>query len=558
MRIGKKRSRILAFAILIASIISLSFMQAQTQTPSPEPGYYNFVLTSDNCSNTTTGYRIKIASALQSLHHCDYVAKFPGLYPSDRFGWAMAFGAHKVNSNTKKGIIIGAPFAEGFRNVSTSPSSLSGSAFLFTYSSGAWHAEPLWPAYNPNDYVTPFPYRPYLFQHRIDVSDQEIGARMGWAMAWINSRAAFSTDEFALGAPFADTPVFNTSGAPRPKYINGGLVYIISGENGQIAYRLRPPAKTDGSYEPESWFGLSMVYAEHFYGPPNDPVLIVGAPGPGMAGLHNPATYRNTGYVAIYSMATSTPVWVETIAPTGANAQGGQQFGYSVAVASKDQTVYLAVGAPYYDVTSNDNSGRVYLYEPPSTVPIVYNGPSTGSQLGHSIAFLYDSNHNPYALAMGAPEYQAANSVLGAVKVAPLPGGSPHLLAGERKGSQFGWSLANAGDQDNDGVDDLLVGAPLFDPPSSTGIITPHSEVGRVYLYYSPNFYGGSPGVLDGEDLLDRFGWSLGAYDADGDGTKEIFIGAAWADQYVRLACGGYRGFSGSVYMYTKDKFSSP
>lgn len=54
-------------------------------------------------------------------------------------------------------------------------------------------------------------------------------------------------------------------------------------------------------------------------------------------------------------------------------------------------------------------------------------------------------------------------------------------------GSYFGYALA-AGDIDNDGFDDLIVGAPMFTIPENTEM---NFETGRIYVFYGkgPNKY---------------------------------------------------------------------
>lgn len=62
-----------------------------------------------------------------------------------------------------------------------------------------------------------------------------------------------------------------------------------------------------------------------------------------------------------------------------------------------------------------------------------------------------------------------------------------NIIGEDNMGSYFGYALA-AGDIDNDGLDDLIVGAPMFTVPDNSEM---NFETGRIYVYYGkgPNKY---------------------------------------------------------------------
>lgn len=96
---------------------------------------------------------------------------------------------------------------------------------------------------------------------------------------------------------------------------------------------------------------------------------------------------------------------------------------------------------------------------------------------------------------------------------------------GELKKDTFGISVANAGDVNNDGIDDVVVGAYLWDKPipDSTKKL---KSTGRVYVY------SGSDGSelhalqMAGESSGDWFGYSVAGADVDGDGYSDVIVGA--------------------------------
>src|SRR6185295_9549415 len=62
---------------------------------------------------------------------------------------------------------------------------------------------------------------------------------------------------------------------------------------------------------------------------------------------------------------------------------------------------------------------------------------------------------------------------------APLPGGSPTWrVAGGQAAGNLGASVASAGDVNGDGIDDIIVGEPGYDSPT-----TPNPHEGRALVY---------------------------------------------------------------------------
>lgn len=158
--------------------------------------------------------------------------------------------------------------------------------------------------------------------------------------------------------------------------------------------------------------------------------------------------------------------------------------------------------------------------------------PESGGQFGFSLGAAGDVNADGFAdLVVGSRGGDAVTIYLGGA--AGLTGAERITIAGP-EGSQFGLSVAGAGDVDADGYADVVVGAPLDAAPS-----------GRVYLYR---------GTADGVDeaplvALDNptsprggaMGCSVaGAGDVDLDGYADVVVGA-----YLNLGGGQVYVFNG-------------
>ncbi len=142
----------------------------------------------------------------------------------------------------------------------------------------------------------------------------------------------------------------------------------------------------------------------------------------------------------------------------------------------------------------------------------------------------------------------------GSFDLSSLDGTNGFMVGGSDFNDQSGSAVSDLGDVNGDGIDDLLIGAPLSDK----GNTNPTSE-GESYVIFgaSTGFddaimasaLNGSNGfVLAGIDPGDRSGLAVsGAGDFNGDGVNDLLIGAFLADPGNTSAGETYVVFGGST-----------
>ncbi|HQR38643.1 MAG TPA: FG-GAP-like repeat-containing protein, partial [Blastocatellia bacterium] len=234
-------------------------------------------------------------------------------------------------------------------------------------------------------------------------------------------------------------------------------------------------------------------------------------------------------------------------AATMQSDQGSAFSGTSVAGAGDvngDGYADVIVGAPFYDAGQSDEGAAfVFLGGPsgitgtsPSTAASFLQSNQTGAHMGQSVASAGDVNGDGYAdVIVGANKYHSGQTDEGAAFVflgGPngISGDSPAtasaIVESDQMGAQMGYSVAGAGDVNNDGYDDVIVGAFAF--------VINASDEGEAFI-----FLGGPSGVASATPAtaattLQAVGSSLlgfsvaGAGDVNGDGYSDVIVGAQY------------------------------
>ncbi len=305
--------------------------------------------------------------------------------------------------------------------------------------------------------------------------------------------------DLVFGAPGYDGS-FSNAGQVTVRYGQGGNVGLVSSEG----WRYNGAAVDDG-------LGQSVAVSDVNNDGYSD--LIVGAPGAGSGGAVYIFHGSSTG-------PSSTPDRILTHATVGAN------FGHAVAAAGKlNNDLYgdIIIGA--YGVQ------QAYVYQGSSSgIPASAATTLTGaaaSQFGISVASAGDLNGDGFDdLIVGADRYDNGETDEGAAFVyhgssSGVVNSADWTMEVNQSNAYFGFAVAGAGDVNGDGYDDVVIGAYNYD--------NVQTDEGRIYLYHgSASGLAGSFAILiESNQDGALYGYAVAsAGDVNNDGYGDIIVGA--------------------------------
>jgi len=193
-----------------------------------------------------------------------------------------------------------------------------------------------------------------------------------------------------------------------------------------------------------------------------------------------------------------------------------------------DKLLDIIVAAPSYTDGQTDE-GIVYVfYGTGAGIPVAPDWTAQGNQtsalFGMAIVAPGDANNDGYDdLVIGAPGYAATKAGEGAVFLylgdsGGLGAAADWSFVSDNANAEFGFSLAAVGDLNDDNYDDLLVGAPGFNGENGAAYIFYGSDAG----FSSAPDWSAEPGLSDAQ-----FGFSVaGGGDLNNDGYLDVIVGA--------------------------------
>jgi hypothetical protein len=225
---------------------------------------------------------------------------------------------------------------------------------------------------------------------------------------------------------------------------------------------------------------------------------------------------------------------------TGANSN--ENFGYSVSTAGDfngDGIEDIIIGAPGY----KSNTGRSYLFfggycaggnYSSDSANITFTGSTIGEEFGLSVSGGGDFNNDGFDdIVIGAPGNKSSRgtaylffgfkSLVSDIKAKS----AETIIISAGADNRLGTSVSFVGDVNNDSFDDIALGAPgALSKMGSVHIVLGHNSS------FDPLNSTDSDLTLTGQKEGDEFGYSVsGAGDFNNDGYSDVLVGAPGADK---------------------------
>jgi hypothetical protein len=346
-----------------------------------------------------------------------------------------------------------------------------------------------------------------LGQVKLAPPRHEAGSKFGWSVAGVPDVNGDGRGDLIVSAEAES--VGNRADA--------GRVYLVNGANGGILRVILPP-----TVQMIGTFGWTVAGIPDVTGDGRGDVLVGGI-------WETDPQGRLCGRAYLYSGATGQRVraWLP------GRRQDNGCFGWSmnwVPDTNGDGTPDIIIGTPFEDVGGRAGAGRVYVYSG-STGQYLRTLWSPVYQIqgnfGYSVAGIADVNGDGRGdIIVGAPGEKSGASPSGAGRVYVFSGATGSLIRAHRSATEvgngnFGFAVAAVGDSNDDGREDVMVGA-----PHEISALK-HLSGGRVHLFSGATGVGLRRMSSPGAQIQGNFGSAVGAIqNDDGTPTNQMIIGA--------------------------------
>jgi hypothetical protein len=240
----------------------------------------------------------------------------------------------------------------------------------------------------------------------------------------------------------------------------------------------------------------------------------------------------------------------------------------SVSDINGDGITDLIISTPYADPNGIANAGFTYVVFGGTNIGVggsidlstldgtngfVINGTNPYDYLGWSVSAAGDINNDGIADLVIGTLYADPNGINdtgstyvlfggtnigagGSIDSSTLDGTNGFVINGTNPYDYLGWSVSDAGDLNNDGIADLVIGTPYADPNGITNAGSTYVVFGGINIGLGGSIdlstLNGSNGfAINGTNSSDYLGRSVSdAEDINNDGIADLIIGARGAD----------------------------
>src|SRR5438552_6456424 len=347
----------------------------------------------------------------------------------------------------------------------------------------------------------------------LDPQPEDGTTRFGQSVAVIGDITGDGVPDLVVGGPFHDSEFSGTNGFGPPQDV--GRAFLINGATlGEIS-ELNDPFFQQPLDFPKfgGFFGFSVA-AVGDLNHDGVPDVLVGVP-------HHSnfdADHINAGEAFVFSGANNSILF--TI--NDPNEEEGNRFGYAVAGlgdVNGDGVPDMIIGVPKNNASDAlPDVGTAYVFSGADGSLIrQLNSPdqTLSGRFGSAVANAGDVNHDGVNdIIIGAPGISKAYVFSGATGALIFSITSP-ASANADKIPSFGYAVAGGQDVNNDGTPDFVIGAP-----------SQNSLQGGAYVFSGSN--GALLHTLRGpRQKFARFGTSVALTpDVTGDGRPDILVGA--------------------------------
>jgi len=174
-------------------------------------------------------------------------------------------------------------------------------------------------------------------------------------------------------------------------------------------------------------------------------------------------------------------------------------------------------------------------------LPYTMRGDAGGEGFGHAVARAGDLDGDGVGdLIVGAPYSSLGVTVGGMARAySGRTGAVLHTWLGTTVGGCLGWSVSAAGDADDDGIDDVVIGEPFASP---SGLVHLYSGSTYALIFSRPGLAGENNGISVG-----------GGLDVDLDGYDDIIAGTRSGNGKVRVFTGNPGTLHTTIWTWTGD-----